>query len=252
MRLKEIPKTEKPREKLLQEGVTQLSTFELLALLLVSGSKTKDVAELAYEVLAKLDKIADFENISLEELCTIKGIGVAKATTLLAAIELGKRVFLMKEEIVKLDTPISIFHYSKYLFYGKMQEYFYCFYVDARKKFIGKKLLFIGTMNRSVVHPREVFKEAYRLSASGIICVHNHPSGIVYPSQKDIEFTKDLIEIGNFQGIPILDHLIVSEHNYFSFGENNTSFIENEEENGYTKKGKGEEICTTRKNKKQK
>ena len=222
MKVKEIPKSERPREKLITKEAKELSTSELLAILISSGTKEKSVIELSFELLNKVGKISNLEYVTLEELKKIKGIGEAKAANILAAIELGKRIFLYKEDKIKLDTPEKIFLYSRYLFHGKKQEHFYCFYVDAKKNLIHSKLLFKGTMNRSAVHPREILKEAYKMSASAIICVHNHPSGNVLPSQKDIEFTKDLVEIGRFQGIPVLDHLIVSEHKYYSFGENNS------------------------------
>ena len=100
-----------------------------------------------------------------------------------------------------------------------MQEHFYCLYLNTKKELIERKLLFIGTLNRSLVHPREIFKEAYRLSASSIICMHNHPSGDVYPSKEDIMLTDSLIKIGTLNGIPVLDHIIVSNDNYYSFSK---------------------------------
>lgn len=216
-----MPLEERPREKLEKRDPGALATSELLSILLASGTKEKSVTELSLELLTKVGKLADFETITLEELCQVKGIGPAKATTVLAAIELGKRIFLAEEEKkISLASAADVFKYSKYLFRGKKQEYFYCIYVDSKRFLIRTKLLFVGTMTKSSVHPRDIFREAYKVSASGIICLHNHPSGVTIPSGKDIEFTKDLIEIGTMQGIPILDHLIVSEHNYFSFGEN--------------------------------
>ena len=222
MKVKDCPLLDRPREKLQAMGVNHLSTSELLAIIIRSGTKEKSAIEVAWQLWSQLKTLEKLENITLEELCSIKGIGLAKATNLLAAIELGRRIFLKKEESsICLSDAATIFKYSRYFFHGKKQEYFYCLYVDHRRYLLASKLLFIGTLNRSVVHPREVFKEAYLLSASGIICVHNHPSGIVYPSQKDIEFTADLMRIGQIKGIPILDHIIVSEHKYYSFGENN-------------------------------
>ena len=131
-----------------------------------------------------------------------------------------KRIYLLPDtKKVKLATATDVFSYSKYLFYGKKQECFYCLYVDKLRHLITTKLLFMGTMERSSVHPREIFKEAYKVSATGIICIHNHPSGVVLPSKKDIEFTNDLVKLGDFHGIYILDHLIVNENKYFSFVE---------------------------------
>ena len=107
----------------------------------------------------------------------------------------------------------------KYQLYNKKQEYFYCLYVNQRKELIERKLLFMGTLNRSVVHPREVFKNAYLCSASGIICVHNHPSGNVNPSREDIRLTNSLVELGQVNGIPIIDHIIIGDNDYYSFYE---------------------------------
>jgi len=225
MKVKDLPLLDRPREKLRMIGAENLSTSELLAIILRTGTKKRSVIEIAYEILSTIGNTSNLENTTMEKLCKIKGIGKDKATNVLAAIELGRRIFLEREDFpVVLDSTESIFNYSKYFFHGKKQEHFYCLYLDTKKKLIASKLLFIGTINKSIVHPREVFKEAYLLSASAIVCIHNHPSGIVYPSLKDIEFTQDLIKIGNIQGIPILDHLIVSEHNYYSFEQDKNRY----------------------------
>ena len=121
---------------------------------------------------------------------------------------------------IQYTNPEIIFNDNKYLFQGLKQEYFYVFYLDSKKNLIERKLLFMGTVDRSLVHPREVFKNAYLCSASGIICMHNHPSGDLIPSRADLEITKTLVEIGRIQGIDVLDHLIVSDTNYFSFYDN--------------------------------
>ena len=119
------------------------------------------------------------------------------------------------------QNPETILEDNRYLFLGLKQEYFYVLYLDSKKKLIERKLLFMGTVDRSIVHPREVFKNAYLCSASSFICIHNHPSGDVMPSKADIEITKTLVEIGRIQGIDLIDHLILSDNNYFSFYENN-------------------------------
>ena len=117
----------------------------------------------------------------------------------------------------KLTDPYEIFVNTKYLFNGLKQEHFYCLYFNSKQELIGKKLLFIGTLNNSITHPREVFKEAYKLSAYSIICIHNHPSNDITPSKEDIKFTNNLVRIGKIQGIPILDHIIIGDSKYYSF-----------------------------------
>jgi DNA repair protein RadC len=117
---------------------------------------------------------------------------------------------------IKLNDPSKVFDYFKYRI-NKDQEEFYCIYLDAKKKVISYKLLFVGTVNHSMVHPRDIFKEAYKLNAAFIICVHNHPSGDVHPSLDDINVTKRIFEIGNLMGIKLVDHIIDSEINYYSF-----------------------------------
>ena len=131
---------------------------------------------------------------------------------------------MIKEKTKKkeLTSPKEIYEYTKYLFHNKKQEYFYALYFNSKQQLLSTKLLFIGTINQSITHPREVFKEAYLLSASSIICLHNHPSNDTTPSKADISFTKALIEIGKIQNIPILDHIIVGDDNYYSFYEHNS------------------------------
>lgn len=222
MKIKEIPKSERPREKLIKKGAEALSSSELLAIILGEGVKNINANELAFEVLKEVRSTKNFINITYQELTKIKGIGLVKAVKILATVELGKRIFLEEEkEKIKLDKAKDIYNYAKSFFYGLKQECFYCIYLDSKKSLLTSKLLFKGTMTRSSVHPREIFKEAYKVSASYIICLHNHPSGRVNPSPKDIEFTSYLIELGRIHGVLVYDHLIVSETKYFSFLENN-------------------------------
>ena len=219
MLIKEMKKELRPREKLLNNGVESLSIDELIAIILKTGSKSKSVKDLSLEVVNLVDNL---EDIKIESLTSIKGIGKVKATFLIASIELGKRIFLdNKREIRKrYKNSKSIYLDMKYLFYNKKQEYFYCLYFNNRNELIERKLLFMGTINRSIVHPREIFKEAYLQSASGIICMHNHPTGDINPSKEDIYFTKNLVELGKMNDIKILDHIIVSNDDYYSFNDN--------------------------------
>ena len=217
--IRQIPKTERPRERLKEIGVKNLSNKELLAIILKNGTKEKNVNELALEILNKYE-LVDLKYITINNLKQIKGIGEVKAIELLASIELGKRIFLKEDKkLLKLQNPKSIWEFSKYLFDGLKQEHFYCYYFNNKQELISSKLMFIGTINASITHPREIFKEAYLLSASSIVCLHNHPSNDTAPSKADIEFTKSLFEIGKIQGIPIVDHIIIGNNSFYSFYE---------------------------------
>ena len=219
-RIKELPIDERPRERLKQVGIKNLSNKELLSVLLKTGRKGKNVNELSLELLQKLN-IKELQNVTIQELVSIKGIGEVKAMELLAAIELGKRIWLKENnKLEKLENAEKIWKDSKYLFTGLKQEYFYCYYFNNKQELIKRKKLFIGTINSATTHTREVFKEAYLLSASFIVCLHNHPSNDVEPSKADILFTKALMKTGEIQGIPVIDHIIVGENKYFSFYEN--------------------------------
>ena len=186
-RIKDIPKEERPRERLLKVGVENLSNKELIAIILKTGLKNKNVSDLSLEVLKKYN-ISELKEITINDLIRINGIGITKAIELVSAIELGKRVFLSKAlKGEKLDTPEKIWNDIRYYLDGKKQEYF----------------------------------EAYKLSASSIVCIHNHPSNDVTPSKADIKFTNCLVKTGNIQGIPIIDHIIVGDSNFYSFYEHN-------------------------------
>ncbi|NLA33825.1 MAG: DNA repair protein RadC [Tenericutes bacterium] len=224
IKIKEMLIEERPRERLVKFGVNALSNEELLSIILKTGTKDKNVKELAHEILSKLNNISDLENITINKLIKINGIGTVKAIEIIAAIELGKRIFIKKTINQKepLRNAKDIYLANQSLFYNSKQESFYCLYFDSKQRLIERKLLFMGTINKSIVHPREIFKEAYLLSASSIVCMHNHPSNNVKPSVEDIELTKALMEIGRIQQIPVLDHIIFGENEYYSFYENNS------------------------------
>mgnify|MGYP005769626081 CR=1 FL=1 len=220
--IKDIPLNERPRERLINKGVEYLSNEDLLAILLKTGTKENSVKVLANNILKQLDDINNLKEINLEKLVKIKGIGKAKACELLAAIELGKRLNKKIDNLnqIKIYSSNSIYEYYQDKLKDKLQEYFYCVYLDTKNHIIKDKLLFIGTINESLIHPREIFKEAYLLSASSIICIHNHPSGNVNPSNNDIIMTKQLVEVGKILGIKVLDHIIIGKDNYYSFNDN--------------------------------
>jgi len=218
-KIKEIPITERPRERLKEVGANNLTDKEVLAIILKTGTKNKNVNDLALDILKEY-KLEDLKNISINDLTSIKGIGEVKAIELLAAIELGKRIFLREEKkLVKLESAKSIWESSRYLYNGAKQEMFYCYYFNNKQELIERKLLFMGTINQATTHTREVFKEAYRVSASTIVCLHNHPSNDVTPSKADILFTESLMRTGAIQGIPVVDHIIAGDNSFYSFYE---------------------------------
>ena len=220
--IKDVPKSERPREKLKEYGCTNISDTDILAIILKTGTKEKSVTDLATEILKSYELI-ELKDLSIKELIKIKGIGEVKAIELVAAIELGKRIFLKeKKELVKLENPKAIWESSRYLFNGLKQEYFYCYYFNNKQELIERKLIFMGTINQATTHTREIFKEAYRTSASTIVCLHNHPSNDITPSKADITFTERLIKTGEIQGIPVVDHIIVGDNSFYSFYEHNS------------------------------
>lgn len=220
---KNIPDCDKPRERLYMYGSENLSNEELIAIILKTGTKNVSVKELALKLLEIVGDISKFRDIGINTLMKIDGIGRVKAIEIKAALELGRRVYMNSDSIDKitLNSAGAIYEYFYDILSDKKQEYFYCVYVDTKGKYIDKKCLFIGTINSSIVHPREIFKEAYLLSANGIICVHNHPSGDATPSKEDKAITKKIKEISVIHGINFIDHIIIGSGNYFSFYENN-------------------------------
>ena len=218
--IKELIEEERPIERFLRVG-KNVSNEELLAILINHGMKNKSSKDLAINILEKLDKIEDLKNITYEELIKIDGIGTKKAVTILAALELGNRVINNRklELKEKMTDPSILYEHYKVVLENCYQEHFYCIYLDNQKRIIKEKLLFVGTINYSIVHPREIFKEAYTLSATSIICIHNHPSLDITPSKEDKILTKNLKEVGNILGIPIIDHIIIGD-GYYSFFEN--------------------------------
>ena len=223
IKFKNLPDSDKPRERLYMYGSDNLSNEELISIILKTGTKKMSVKELSLKLLEEIGDLENFRDIGINSLMKIEGIGRVKAIEIKAAMELGRRVYMDNNRIDKmvLNSSEVIYNYFRNILVDKKQEYFYCIYVDTKSKYIDKKCLFIGTINSSVVHPREVFKEAYLLSASGIICIHNHPSADVTPSREDINLTKKLKEISLIHGIKLIDHIIIGNDDYFSFFDNN-------------------------------
>ena len=224
--IKEMPKYERPREKLVKYGASKLSNIELLAILLRTGNKEKSVLELAKDVLYKLDELSDLKNISINELLKIRGIKIAKASTIIAAIELGRRLDDLSVKTSEVSTSHDIYLKMRHLKH-EQQEQFYAIMLNTKLKIINTKLIYKGTVNSMVIHPREIFKEAIKSNASYIIIVHNHPTGDSSPSTEDKTTTKNLEEVANIVGIEILDHIIIGNNEYYSFNEMKKHHINN-------------------------
>lgn len=222
LKFKELPKSEKPRERLIMYGAEILSNEELLMIILKTGTKKYSVKELALQLLSNCQDIRNLKTMTLSKLIEIDGIGQVKAIELLAIVELAKRIYtpINENDIILCTNPDNIIYYFNSLFQDKHQEEFYVIYLNSKKKYLDKKRLFIGSIDKSIAHPREIFKQAYLLSASFIICIHNHPSGDPTPSKEDINITNNLYQLGILHAIYLIDHLIIGKNTYYSFYEN--------------------------------
>ncbi|MFD2681439.1 RadC family protein [Bacillus seohaeanensis] len=218
--IKDFPQDEKPRERLVANGPESLSNQELLAILLRTGTKSESVLQLSNRLLQKFEGLRLLKDASLEEITETKGIGAAKAVQIMAAVELGRRISnLSYDDRYIIRSPEDGANYVMNDMRFLSQEHFVCLYLNTKNQVLHKQTIFIGSLNASIVHPREVFKEAFRRSAASIICIHNHPSGDPTPSREDIEVTKRLVECGKIIGIEVLDHLIIGERKYISLKE---------------------------------
>ena len=214
--IKDLPPIERPREKLIKYGPEKLSNAELLAIILRSGIKGQNVVNLSKKILNKF--AANISEINIEDLKNFPGLGPAKSCQIIALVELGKRLFQNKKSSIYLS-PKDIFNDLRDIRSSK-KEHFVVFYLDARNQEIKKEIISVGTINSSIVHPREVYEPAVKHMAAQIVIAHNHPTGILEPSKEDIEVTNKLLKAGEVLGIDLTDHIIVSENNYFSFKEN--------------------------------
>lgn len=212
-----LPKEERPRERLVRHGSESLATFELIALILGSGSKSKPVLQLAQEILVKFGSLHQLANATLSEILEIKGVGLAKALQLKAALSLGLRA---SKQITppkyRIDNPVHAYHLIKDELECENREYFIGIFQDAKGYVICHEVISIGTLSQTIVHPREVFYLAIRHKAAGLIVAHNHPSGDPSPSLQDIDLTKSLLQASDLIGIPLHDHLIIGRNSYVS------------------------------------
>jgi len=215
MKLQDIPKIERPREKLIAKGPQNLKDEELLAILLSTGMEGKNVIEVAKQILRKYSK-KRLLKLTYNDLSKIKGIGPAKASTILAAQELVKRALEIGEETLPvIHSTKDVIAQVGYL-RNKLREHLVAIYLNARNEMLFRKHIFIGTLDANIAHPREIFAEALRQNAASVILVHNHPSGDPEPSQADLEITKRILEAGKIMGIDVLDHIIITKTKTFS------------------------------------
>ncbi len=219
MKIKDLPKIERPREKLISKGPENLKDEELLAILLRTGREGKNVLDLAKQILNKYSK-KRLLNLNYQDLIKIKGINSGKATTILASQELVKRALKVRDETLPIIKSIEDVLAQAVYMRDKTREHLMAIYLNARNEMVYKKPMFVGTLNANLVHPREIFNEALKQNAASVILVHNHPSGDSEPSQDDLEITKRIIEAGKIMGIDVLDHIIITKTKPFSFKEN--------------------------------
>jgi len=217
-KIKDIPKSARPREKLIKHGPQFLRDSELLAILIGSGYKGKNVLQLAKDTLSKYQS-KNLPKLTYQELITQKGIGKVAACRILAAFELSTRLLLdQDDEAVVIQSPKDAYQLLKPII-KYQKEHFIGLYLNARNQLIYQETISIGSLNANIVHPREVFEPAIAKHALSIIIAHNHPSGSTEPSEEDLQITKRLIKAGKLLGIEIVDHLIIAGRRLLSFKE---------------------------------
>jgi DNA repair protein RadC len=221
--IKDLPSDERPRERLVRNGVGSLSLQELLSLIISRGVKGESVINISQKLIVTFDSLDKLSEASIGELKKIKGLGLAKICQLKACFEISKR--LTKEKNLRINksvvirSPKDLFPLLKEKITNFYKEHFIVTSLDSRNKVISINTISIGTLNSSLIHPRETFESAIRNHAAGIIICHNHPSGELKPSGDDLVVTDNLIKSGKLLGIEIVDHLIFSKNDYFSFKE---------------------------------
>ncbi len=217
VKISEINKKDRPRERLLTHGAAALSTPELIAILLRTGVKGKSVIEIANEMINRFDGIRGLFNASYVELSKIKGLSMAKITTLLASIELARRYQQeTKEKKVVIKDPEDVYNLYKSHVLGLSHEIFVAIYLNSRNEILHEEKLGSSTTNSCLCHPQEFIRGLLNKGASRLILVHNHPSGDRTPSQRDIEYTEELSKHLNYFGFELLDHLIIADNGFVS------------------------------------
>ena len=220
MKINELADHQKPRERMLSQGARYLSHAELLAILINTGRKGSSSLDIANELLKSVDNLKELKALSINDLNKVKGVGLYKALILKAAFELGERIHSGSvDDKIQITSPKDVADFMMGQMEHLKQEKFIVLFLNSKNIVIKKKTIFIGTLNASIVHPREIFSEAIKCASNAIIVLHNHPSGDTTPSNEDIKTTERLREYGQLLGIDLLDHVIIGDHEYLSMVE---------------------------------
>jgi DNA repair protein RadC len=218
--MKEIPRPDRPREKLDRLGTSALGDNELLAIVLASGSRRADALSLANQLLEAAGGLRGLARTTAAECRRVPGVGRARAAQVLAAVELGRRTLAVATgERPRLNNPAALAAYLLPLYGSRPVEHFGIVMLDTKHRIIRAAVLSIGSLDTTIVHPREVFREAAAASAAAIVLFHNHPSGDPTPSPDDLALTARMVDAGAVMGISVLDHVILAEARYFSLAE---------------------------------
>lgn len=217
MKIQEMNEEQRPREKALRHGIEALSDLDLIALLISSGTKNHDVYQIAQDIIRKSDGFSRLFDMHIHEFMEIQGIREVKALQIVASIELCKRALQASTYQMVIQSPDDVVQWFEMELGTKQQEHFVAVYLDTKGKIITHRILFVGSLNESIVHPRDIFKEAFLQNANSVLFVHNHPSNDVSPSREDFLCTHQLLEVAKVMGIQVLDHIIVGRNHWYSF-----------------------------------
>lgn len=218
--IKDLPFMDKPREKAIANGVSSLTDTELLAIILRTGTQSKSAIDLAIDIIKEVHSIKNLDNYTIERLKKIKGIGEAKALAILCAIEVGKRSLKNNYQKVKIKSSKDVYNNYKYYFYKEKQEMFMILFLDDNNYVTSHKIIYKGNSNRINIEQKDIFKETFMHSANRIVLIHNHPSNSFYPSKEDLLTTNKIVASANILNIKVLDHIIITDNNYYSFLDN--------------------------------